>query len=492
MAKVFLSYRRKDPLPEWSVKRIGAMCLECGFNEVFVDRDSGAIPVGSDYAKEIEKAVRACDVILVLIGEKWQSILDARSNDPTDMVQLEIGLGLELEKKLVPILLGGQMPKVNDLPDRLRPFHFKNGRSFESDTLDSFLPLLLKELVEEFETKPRSQVGEKPTVQITNPLQSFTTLADQRGREKAVQAARIAQRKESWIQQFRQFQTLRQHLKTDEIQGALQTLCNHWKVIYPVKWDGQSELFSTWEGESPVIKIATFEEEIDIGNGLYIRFNYIRAGTFERKGSFFRRKCSKVTLTEGFWMAKFPITQGQWMKIMEDNPSCFKDAGANAPVENVSWEDIQEFLGKVDKGLDLPTEAQWEYACRAGNTGSYNVQELPLKDLCWYEKNSGRSTHPVGEKVANAWGLHDMHGNVWEWCRDRYSDYSGCDEVDPKGPQNGSDYVLRGGSWSSSATRCKSAYRFWHGANDRYWNYGFRLCLIPSRGGKLIFNRIDH
>ena len=161
----------------------------------------------------------------------------------------------------------------------------------------------------------------------------------------------------------------------------------------------------------------------------------------------------RVRITEGFEMGKYEVTQTEWEAVTGSNPSYFK--GADRPVEMVRWNDIQEFLAKLNARNDgrqyrLPTEAEWEYAARAGTTGKYAGE---LDDMAWYYANSGGETHPVGQKQPNAWGLYDMHGNVWEWCRDWYDkDYYGRSlAVDPQGPSSGSSRVMRGGSWNYNA-----------------------------------------
>jgi formylglycine-generating enzyme required for sulfatase activity len=161
------------------------------------------------------------------------------------------------------------------------------------------------------------------------------------------------------------------------------------------------------------------------------------------------------------------VTQAQWKALMGNSPSSFQ--GDDLPVEQVSWEDCQKFLakltGKVGQGLTcrLPTEAEWEYACRAGSQGEYcfGDDERSLGEYAWYFANSEGKTHPVGQKKPNAWGLYDMHGNVWEWCADWYGDcYSPSAATDPKGPASGMARVLRGGSWYCYPELCRSADRF--------------------------------
>jgi formylglycine-generating enzyme required for sulfatase activity len=186
----------------------------------------------------------------------------------------------------------------------------------------------------------------------------------------------------------------------------------------------------------------------------------------------------EVTLTQGFWMARHPVTQGQWQSLMGDSPSHFQKAGNDAPVESVNWDDAMRFCRRLTEHdaewrYRLPTEAQWEYACRAGTTGPYNARAAVI-DLMWYEGNSGGTTHPVGEKRPNAWGIHDMHGNVWEWCADWYGSYPAEAVTDPTGAQNGEYRVLRGGCWEDPAQGCRSAIHLRGSPDGRDNGIGFR------------------
>ena len=190
-------------------------------------------------------------------------------------------------------------------------------------------------------------------------------------------------------------------------------------------------------------------------------------------------------------MAKTEVTQAQWKQIMGNNPSYFK--GDQNPVEEVSWNSAMAFCkkltereqraGRLPKGwaYTLPTEAQWEYACRAGTTGKYAGD---LDSMAWYgNKKSGKKTHPVGTKKPNAWGLYDMHGNVWEWCLDEYGMYHSKNVIDPIGDNWGSGtFMIRGGSWRSGASGCRSANRPVHSFQaDSHTNIlGFRPILIQQ------------
>ena len=190
----------------------------------------------------------------------------------------------------------------------------------------------------------------------------------------------------------------------------------------------------------------------------------------------------KVKLTKGFWMLETQVTQAMWQSVMGSNPSLFK--GDRNPVECMSWNYCQEFCKKLSQKLgqqvQLPTEAQWEYACRAGTTGDYAGN---LDEMAWYSSNSGSTTHAVGQKKPNAWGLYDMHGNVWEWCSDYYDEnyYSKSPTSDPENTAASSNRVFRGGSWDYYAVHCRSAFRSGCGPECRYILLGLRVLLVPSQ-----------
>jgi sulfatase modifying factor 1 len=193
----------------------------------------------------------------------------------------------------------------------------------------------------------------------------------------------------------------------------------------------------------------------------------------------------RVTLTQGFWLGVHQVTQVQWKAVMGGNPSRFK--GDNRPVEMVSWDDCQEFVKKLGKRFRLPTEAEWEYACRAGTTTPFHFGETISTDQANYNGNYtyGRGkkgvfrekTTSVGSFPANPWGLFDVHGNVWEWCQDWFGDYPTEDKKDPVGSNTGTARVLRGGSWNGAPGYCRSAYRYRGGPGHRRGLYGCRVLL---------------
>jgi formylglycine-generating enzyme required for sulfatase activity len=232
-----------------------------------------------------------------------------------------------------------------------------------------------------------------------------------------------------------------------------------------------------------------------------MKFNLIPAGTFTmgEGDEADYALVHEVTLTKPFKMGVHEVTQAQYEQVMKNNPSNFK--GAENPVENVSWEDAVEFCRKLSElpaekaagnVYRLPTEAEWEYACRAGTTTNFSFgdDESDFGDYAWCVENSANETHnsanethPVGGKKPNAWGLYDMHGNVSEWCQDRYDDYPSGAVTDPIGPASsayGPVRVKRGGSWGDFAGDCRSAYRLWAEPSFRDDGLGFRVSLSPS------------
>jgi len=232
-------------------------------------------------------------------------------------------------------------------------------------------------------------------------------------------------------------------------------------------------------------------------------FVFIKGGTFimgspeEERGRNANELQHRVTVSS-FYMDRYEVQQSDFEELMEKNPSLTKRF--NLPVFNVTWIEAVEYCNKLSQkegltpaytisgsggnrtatwnreanGYRLPTEAEWEYACRAGTTTVYNTGDTISDDTGWYKDNSGGKIHPSGEKPANAWGLYDMHGNVLEWCWDLYGEYRMANQTDPTGSTTGTNRIKRGGSWGASALYARSAYRNYNESD--YRNYvGFRL-----------------
>ncbi|MEA5487509.1 MULTISPECIES: caspase, EACC1-associated type [Pseudanabaena] len=263
--------------------------------------------------------------------------------------------------------------------------------------------------------------------------------------------------------------------------------------------------------------------KFEIGNGINLEMVYIPSGKFmmgsppEENGYEDERPQIKDVNVAAFYMGKYEVTQAQWQAIMGNNPAKFKNNLQN-PVESVSWDDAQEFCKKLSQKTErefrLPSEAEWEYACRAGTTTRYyfGEDEKELGGYGWFGNNSGKQpldtdriwqevqqdatkylevlsknecqTHPVGQKKPNAWGLYDMHGNVWEWCQDSYEKYGGESDLIRKTGKaivkenDNRSRLLRGGSWNTSAQGCRSAYRYYFYARVQRSNVGFRVVCV--------------
>lgn len=238
-----------------------------------------------------------------------------------------------------------------------------------------------------------------------------------------------------------------------------------------------------------IMVTSAFGIEGEIENAIGMKFKLINPGMFHMgssDGPWLERPAHRVTISKGFYMQTTEVTQGQWKALMDKNPSHFKTFGDNFPVENVSWNDARAFIKKLntkektDK-YRLPTEAEWEYACRAGSNTDF-ANDKSIDEMGWYERNSKEKTHTVAEKEANAWGLFDMHGNVWEWvkdcCKDRRSEIITdtyreglTDPVSTKGRSR----ICRGGSWYDYDTTCRSANRYSYPPASKDNRLGFRV-----------------
>ena len=227
---------------------------------------------------------------------------------------------------------------------------------------------------------------------------------------------------------------------------------------------------------------------IPVKDGINIDMVRVEAGTFtmgatpEMENPFdWEKPTHQVTLTNDYYIGKYEVTQALWQAVMNSNPSKFK--GENLPVENVSWDDCQKFISKLNsitgKTFRLPTEAEWEYAARGGkkSRGYQYSGSNSLSDVAWYKDNSDSKTHAVGSKQANELGIYDMSGNVCEWCQDWYDSYSSSLQVNPTGATSGSSRVIRGGSWGYTARVCRSSYRYNNAPGNRINGLGLRLVL---------------
>jgi formylglycine-generating enzyme required for sulfatase activity len=228
-------------------------------------------------------------------------------------------------------------------------------------------------------------------------------------------------------------------------------------------------------------------------NSLGIEFVPIPEGEFQMGCTKSDTECNynekpqhTVKISKSFYIGKFEVTQGQWKMLMGNNPSGFQECGENCPVESVSWNDAQEFIKRLCVRENyspckyrLPTEAEWEYAARAGTKTKYYWGDTINDAYLWYNNNSGGTTNPVGKKKPNSWGLYDMSGNVWEWVEDWYDEVYYIKNPNINGPSSGKIRVLRGGSWNFKAGDGRLSYRGGSDPNSGEDHDGFRLVFLP-------------
>ena len=260
------------------------------------------------------------------------------------------------------------------------------------------------------------------------------------------------------------------HPRIDEAERRVNELENTENEKYPKITPSQYKETITEKPTIIIPKKFDFEPEIV----------FVKGGTFKMGSNQYdsEKPIHDVTLSD-FSIGKYPVTQAQWQAVMRNNPSHFK--GDDLPVENVSWDECQVFVtrlyGKIGKIYRLPTEAECEFAARGGNeskgyqySGSNNIDEV-----AWYGKNSENMTHPIGTKKANELGIHDMSGNVWEWCSDWYCAYDTAAVANPTGADTGTYRVYRGGSWADDAVGCRIANRNSLSPAHSHRRLGFRL-----------------
>ena len=256
------------------------------------------------------------------------------------------------------------------------------------------------------------------------------------------------------------------------------------------------------DGDSPTGPKIGNTLTVELRGGVTMEFVWIEPGTFvmgspdsDELADDREKPQREVTISRGFYLGKYEITQGQWEAVMGTTPWSGQGKAVpnpDHPAVYISWEDVQTFVQLLNEAAGealyrLPTEAEWEYACRAGTTTrwSFGDDMNSLGDYAWHKGNAWNAgeqyAHAVGQKRANPWGLYDMHGNVWEWCQDRYGDYSSGRQVDPTGPASGSGCVERGGGFGRPARDARSAHRNGNAPSLRYADLGARLLRMGPR-----------
>lgn len=363
------------------------------------------VPAGHAWPGAIMKAIRACNVLVL--------ILTAKSNASEDVIT-EVHLAAELKKQIVTVRME-EIELSDDLQYYLSRRHHLAAIGLDKEAMHARLIASLRTLLPE-------------TIPTTESGAEVTTRSRKRTSERVI-------------------------------------------------WGDHAE--------------ATVIKKLDLPptytNSIGMEFILIPAGEFRmgsEEGNDWEKPVHTVRITQPFYLGKYPVTAGQWARVEIGKEVSHK--GADHPRVEVSWDDVQSFLENLNR-LDareqhrLPTEAEWEYACRAGTSTVYFFGDDPasLGDYAWYSGNAGGSTHPVGKKKPNPWGLFDILGNVWEWVEDYKAPYGKGPDVDPKGPEMGTRRVLRGGAFHGDDSGCRCSYRNGSVPFIRDFNVGFRLVLRP-------------
>jgi len=442
MSKIFLSYRRQDSAGV-AGRIYDRLCAHFGSDSVFMDIDS--IPFGEDFREHIDSAVGQCDVVLAVIGTKWAGETGAhrRLDDPKDFVRIELESALHRNLPVIPILIDhATMPGEADLPPSLAHLAFRNaievdqGRDF-----DPHVDRLIRGI--EFHFQKSSAATAKPpratTIPSAEPQSSPSSPAKKLTNSLGMTLVRIE--------------------PGSFLMGSTKDQIDHLMQLFS---DSKREWF---DNEQPQ---------------------------------------HSVEITRPFYLGAHQVTQGQYQAVMGNNPSHFKGSGY-LPVEKVSWLDAVEFCNKLSErekrtrfyrvdgsevtvvggdGYRLPTEAEWEYACRAKSTTLYPFGDdtSKLGEHAWFGGNAESKTHPAGQKLPNAWGLYDMLGNVWEWCADWYDEayYAFSPPADPPGAPNASHRVIRGGGWRYGPWSCRPAFRYRGLPAYRSDGLGFRVAAVQE------------
>jgi sulfatase modifying factor 1 len=458
MPRIFISYRREDS--EHITGRIhDRLGPHFGSDNVFMDIDT--IPFGVDFRKHLDQAVSQCDVLLAVIGENWLDVQhrdgprqgQRRLDDPSDFVRIEIQSALARGIPVIPVLVGrAGMPSEQDLPVGLKDLAFRNAAEVRGGKdFHAHVERLLRGVEQMLRVQPEAaQARDRGSTQgerTAAPRLLDCTTPD------GVSAADVRQAQMAWAK----------YLKRE------------------------------------------IEETVDIGDGIKMAFILIPPGKFHmgspenEPGHLEDEVLHEVTLTDPFYLGKYPVTQEQHKALTGKSPSRFEDP--LFPVEQVSWEDVRDYTEKLTilradgHFYRLPTEAEWEYACRGGRASSkafgigdgrtLSSREANFKGNFPYggaEKGPYlMSTCKVGSYSANAFGLYDMQGNVYQWCADWYGPCSAREVTNPTGSPEGSVRVLRGGGWGDDGGYCRAAFRGRSTPSSRYSSFGFRLARsLPS------------
>ncbi|MEO0771342.1 MAG: SUMF1/EgtB/PvdO family nonheme iron enzyme, partial [Cyanobacteria bacterium J06649_4] len=516
--------------------------LEGRFGRKAIFKDVDTMDAGDDFRERLNDAVGQCQILLAVIGKSWLQVTDEagrrRLDNPADWVRLEIETALRRKVRVIPILLDGvAMPAVRELPVTLQPLAYRNAARVRHDPdfrrdMERVVGVIQRHLEGSDRTVPRPakpkprrpQPSSRPTAELLSDWASglsrrklFQILGYTGGGLGAVLIGKSLLQSSTDISGSSTAPELEPSKTSIPVTAQPSTQLADWQLpeLEPETIEGTTAEFNVAtvnvaEKKIEVVRdLAEFMTE-DLGGDVTLDLMEILGGTFEMgapvsESNRSEREGPQHTVSvPSFWLGKYPVTQAQWRavaalpkieRVLNPAPSNF--SGDNRPVEEVNWLESVEFCqrlsAKSGREYRLPSEAEWEYACRAGTTTPFHVGETLTDGLAHYNatetyKNGPKGKHrkettAVGSFPANAFGLYDMHGNIWEWCADHWhSSYEGA-------PSNGgawlmdnldSPRLIRGGAWINLSRGCRSAIRSYDSPGNRVNYVGFRVsCSAP-------------
>ena len=476
MAQIFLSYARED---ETQVRGVYRRLLDAGF-DVWMDKIN-LLP-GQRWQQEIPQAIRHSDFILIFFSKN--------SVAKQGYVQREFRLALDTLEEMPPDAIHTIPIRLDDcqIPEQFRPLQWSD-LSEEGEFARIVQALRVgMEQRQQFTPEPALEPPPEPTPDKGRPFSG--------AEERSVADASVHPPQESEPATVSQptnplVPDRKSHMVSvvtmvGLVIAAVSALAAVIVVPEVRVWLGLDKPPAQREANKAV------SPSREITTNIGMEFVFIPAGTFlmgspdsDNEASNDEKPAHRVTISQPFYLGKYEVTQAQWEMVMGTNPSRFT-GNPNRPVERVSWEDVQEFITRLNKqeGWEvcrLPIEAQWEYAARAGIEAPRYSPHVDV--IAWYRANSNGQTQPVGQKAPNAWGLYDMLGNVWEWCHDGRRTYTAEAAIDPMGLIGaGAGRVIRGGSWDDSAQLVRAASRLWNFPGYRLDYLGFRCASSgPSK-----------
>lgn len=439
--KIFISYRRSETA--WAARALFERLARRFPDRVFIDLEG--ISLGSVFTEAIDRHLKGCHAMVAVIGATWLSeIQDREKHGEEDFVRIELARSLTRGIPIVPVLVdGAPMPRARELPDDLKAVTRRNGLPLVADTFEAQMTRLEREVHKILTEAGDLPIAADPFASVKLQLESARPDAGV-AKPSVPAAAAIVKPRAKWMSDE----------GTDQFGRWAEFKVDN--VIQRLRWIEPGEF-----------KMGSTAEDIE----------RLASGADPLVVEYLRREMPqhRVQIRAPFWIADTPVTQILWECLLGENPSLFKNE--DFPVTNISWNDVtskllpalNRLIGDTSV-ISLPTEAQWEYACRAGTGTEFSFGDLIDDDEANYDSThpfpgstgAGEARNrPTGVKLfsANRFGLFQMHGNVWEWCADWFGAYERGYLMDPTGPLTGTLRVLRGGSWSSGPRRCRSAAR---------------------------------